>query len=461
LGDISIDAIMEDGDLNLQFTVAALSASISVVALFFLLGIISGLVFARTITGPWQRLNILQENTIRRFVPQGFLRLINCTRVTDVQLGTHVEKNVAMLLVEIKDFDQITANMNPKEVLHLLNNFLNHICPIVRRHNGFVDRYNYDGFSALFKSSRDVTNASLEVQSGATSFNQIYSNLPTLRLGISIHASHVLIGTIGENERMDGAILSREARLNSHLQSLNDKLKAPIIVTRQVLPNTRPENCRSLGETIDKYHRRIEIFEIFSDPVKKKTRELFDAAVKEFINYSYYNARKIFSEVQIQDETDQVAKVYKDLCSGVIEKCESQIEQLDVEKVLAIPTLEEKFEQHCRKELSTENLRVYKLVNEYRQINDLNQRRVFVESLYRQFLSVDSESEVNVTDTAKRNIKVRLDENVACTNVMLDELQREMKANMHDTLSRFKHAEACRESYLANMVATMHLKPLL
>jgi hypothetical protein len=47
--------------------------SVVVVALFFIISLVGSIVISYTIIGPWRRLNVIQEQAISKFVPQGFL----------------------------------------------------------------------------------------------------------------------------------------------------------------------------------------------------------------------------------------------------------------------------------------------------------------------------------------------------------------------------------------------------
>jgi hypothetical protein len=117
----------------------------------FIVGTILALVMARTIVGPWRRLSKLQEATIRKFVPKEFMKLLNVSSITDMVLGKHVERDITMLQVEMKN---MSTQKSPAETLRTLNDFLSTICPLVRKNGGFVDRYTGDGFTALFRTGK-------------------------------------------------------------------------------------------------------------------------------------------------------------------------------------------------------------------------------------------------------------------------------------------------------------------
>lgn len=52
------------------------------------------------IVGPWLRLNVQQEQVIRKFVPTEFLNKIQCERITNVKLGlSKQEKNLVCNII--------------------------------------------------------------------------------------------------------------------------------------------------------------------------------------------------------------------------------------------------------------------------------------------------------------------------------------------------------------------------
>ena len=82
-----------------SFSKATASIIVVCIAVFliWLAALGSAYLFSRAITGPWKRLIKVQEGTIKKFVPKGFLRILKCYRLSDLTLPHAM---VRVLLIE-------------------------------------------------------------------------------------------------------------------------------------------------------------------------------------------------------------------------------------------------------------------------------------------------------------------------------------------------------------------------
>ena len=100
-----------------------------------------------------------------RFVPRQFLEYLGKESIADIQLGDQVQKEMAVLFTDIRDFTSISEQMTPKENFNFLNNYLGYMEPVIRNNNGFVDKYIGDSIMALFPdNTEDAINAAIEMR---------------------------------------------------------------------------------------------------------------------------------------------------------------------------------------------------------------------------------------------------------------------------------------------------------
>jgi class 3 adenylate cyclase len=451
----------EASDDNYKGALIALVVIVVLIIVMFILGMLIGLCFSKTITGPWQRVNKLQRSAIKKFVPAGFLKLLDCKSINDVQVGKHQSRNVAMVQVEIKDFDLMTKEMDSKTVLTMLNGFLSVSCPVVRENGGFIERYHFDGFSAVFKSKKAAINAAVGIQAAAEIFSSQNSNYPKIQPAICVHAAKVLVATVGEDERMDGVIASREARFTSQFLPLNGKIKSNIIASSDAASEKMP-NCRKLGVSLDRYGNEATLFEIFDEKeqVKKTTKNLFNEATKWFSQRKYYQALKSFLVVKDIDTSDQVVEAYIGMCNDVISECDKQVANLDVPDIMKSPILKEKLYDACKTEFSTENYDFLSKIIDFSNMTDPIEMRKFAIALYDKYCDINGDCAVNITETAKQIVKNRLDDpNYEVKKVLFDGLHKEMLLNLGDTSSRLQVTTEFKETYMEIM--TEGRKPML
>jgi two-component system sensor histidine kinase ChiS len=88
---------------------------------------------------------------------------------------------------------------------------LGKVSPAIRRNNGFIDKYIGDAVMALFpRSSSDGVRAAIDMQKEVNIYNQQRekNGLFPIAIGIGLHAGNLMLGTIGERERMESTVIA-------------------------------------------------------------------------------------------------------------------------------------------------------------------------------------------------------------------------------------------------------------
>lgn len=195
-----------------------------------------------------------------RFVPQEFLQMLNKPDISDIRLGDQVQRTMSVLFVDIRSFTTISEQLTPKENFDFLNDYLGFMEPLIRKHNGFVDKFIGDSIMALFsQSADDAVNAALEMHEQLQLFNQQMSlaGKPSIDTGAGIHTGMLMLGVVGGAGRMETTVISDSVNLASRLEGLTRRYNAYLIVS---------ESTKNLIQHAENYH-----FE-FLDEVQVKGR---------------------------------------------------------------------------------------------------------------------------------------------------------------------------------------------
>jgi adenylate cyclase len=254
---------------------------------------------------------LLTANTsFRRFVPQEFLKFLKRERISDVQLGDNVQLNMTVLFCDIRDFTSLSENMSPQENFLFLNSFLKRIGPVIRENGGFIDKYIGDGIMALFPGMPDsAVKAALEMQETLKIYNDHRNNsgYNNIKIGIGINTGSLMLGTIGENERMDSTVISDAVNLCSRIESITKEYGLNIALsedTYSLLSSKDDLEVRNIGKlTLKGKMKPVTIYEIFNGDQpemierKRESREEFEKAVALFSMGDYVNALAAFSSL--------------------------------------------------------------------------------------------------------------------------------------------------------------------
>ncbi len=283
-----------------------------------------------------------------RFVPREFLRFLEKESIVDVKLGDQVQKEMTVLFSDIRSFTSLSENMSPKENFNFINSYLKRVGPVIRNQNGFIDKYIGDAVMALFpESPSDAIKAAIAMQKQVSLYNthRQSSGYAPIAIGVGLHTGSLMLGTVGEEERMETTVISDAVNLASRLEGLTKLYGAGIVISEQTLSRLdEPQNynCRFLGRVRVKGKKApVAVFEVYDgDPLplielKRQTLAEFEEGVALYHQEKLAQAQEIFlSVLQINDQ-DKAARFY-------VERCE-QLETYGIsQRWEAIETLHEK-----------------------------------------------------------------------------------------------------------------------
>lgn len=262
-----------------------------------------------------------------RFVPRQFLNFLQKESITDARLGDSVQAKMTILFSDIRSFTSLSESMSPQENFNFINSYLRHVGPVIRQHNGFIDKYIGDAVMALFPDTPDdAVSAAIEMQKQVAIYNEYRQNseyMP-IAIGIGIHTGSMMLGIIGEEERMESTVIADAVNLASRLEQLTKLYGAGIIVSVQTLSqleDPQKYTCRFLDRVKVKGKQApVAVFEIYDgDPqplreLKTQTKTEFEQGVWFYYQEEFIAARQCFERVLQLNERDCAAHLYVERC---------------------------------------------------------------------------------------------------------------------------------------------------
>lgn len=217
---------------------AVLTGTFTLPIAFFIFILCQSLVLAIRFTNSFKRVaelsdDLLQTNTsYARFVPIEFSNFLNRGDITEVQLGDGKEAEMTVLFADIKGFTTLAEKMSPQETFAFINSALGKTGPLIRKYNGFIDKYIGDAIMAIFPSNpEDALRAAVEIQKSV----QGHGHFAQLQYGIGIHTGKLILGIIGEPERLESTVISDTVNIASRVEGLTRKYDFNIIVTEDLI----------------------------------------------------------------------------------------------------------------------------------------------------------------------------------------------------------------------------------
>ncbi|WP_445249586.1 response regulator [Microcoleus sp. OTE_8_concoct_300] len=258
-----------------------------------------------------------------RFVPHDFLRFLGHESIVDVRLGDQIQKEMTVLFSDIRSFTTISEAMTPQENFNFINSYLSRVSPAIRAHQGFIDKYIGDAIMALFpESADDAVCAAVEMQKQVIIYNQQrqLSNYPPITIGIGLHVGTLMLGTIGEQERMESTVIADAVNLASRLEGLTKVYGAGILVSESILERLGEREkymCRFVDRvTVKGKKSALSVFEIYdadteqSIELKQETATEFQRGLELYFEQNFTKAQRIFNKICERNPQDKLAEIY-------------------------------------------------------------------------------------------------------------------------------------------------------
>ncbi len=275
----------------------------------------------------------LYSSASNKFVPREFLEHLGRKTIADVRLGDHVQREMAVFFSDIREFTRMSEGMTPQQNFDFLNSYLKRATPIVRANHGFIDKYIGDAIMALFpREPADALRAGIELQRELVKYNQgrVKAGYEPVRIGIGLHCGELILGTIGEEERMQTTVIADAVNVAARIEGLTKVFKVSLLVGKPIVDKLKPGHgfkLRHLGAVKAKgKSRNVEIYECFdNDPAelidhKLNSNDLFANAVNQYREALFISAGKTFQRVAELNPNDTVAAHYRDSCSLAVMK---------------------------------------------------------------------------------------------------------------------------------------------
>ncbi|MEC8052750.1 MAG: 7TM diverse intracellular signaling domain-containing protein [Myxococcota bacterium] len=174
----------------------------------------------------------------QRFVPHEFLEFLGREDISEVQLGDSVSSEMTVLFSDIRSFTSLSEGMNPQENFEFVNDYLQVVTPVIYRHGGFVDKYIGDAVMALFHGDpRQACACALEIEADLKRYNQarVADGEKPIYSGIGIHTGSVMLGTVGDTQRLQTTVISDAVNLASRIEGLTKQYGHTILLSEAVV----------------------------------------------------------------------------------------------------------------------------------------------------------------------------------------------------------------------------------
>lgn len=267
-----------------------------------------------------------------RFVPTEFIESIGRSKITEVQLGDKIEKELTVVFTDIRNFTSRSENMTPLQAFNFVESYVELMGPIIQHNGGFINQYLGDGVMAIFQNSpENALFACIEMHAALENFNTdlINKGEAPVEIGMGLHTGPSVMGIIGDEDRLDAAMISDTVNTAARMEGKTKQFGVKILISeesRKRLKNPELYQLRHIGDvTVKGKSKPIDIYECFNcddqEIVRQKMNflDVFDEAVELYFNENYALALDKFVSIQQSIPNDEVSRSFIEECGKKLE----------------------------------------------------------------------------------------------------------------------------------------------
>jgi adenylate cyclase len=217
---------------------------------------------------------VIERQALERFLSSSIVERI-LANPDQVHLGGE-NQTATILFADIRGFTHMSENMQPQEVVELLNEYFTLMTDLIFENGGTLDKYLGDGIMALFgapiakpdDAARAVKTA-VEMQQALARLNSSWEarGRRSWTMGLGVNTGPVTAGNIGSARRMDYTVIGDAVNLSSRLCA--NAAGAQILIsdsTFQLLDGSYPARRLDPIQVKGK-ETPVEVFEILWDDI--------------------------------------------------------------------------------------------------------------------------------------------------------------------------------------------------
>lgn len=146
---------------------------------------------------------------------------------------------LTIMFIDIRGFSSLSEKHSAEEVSELLNNYFAEIIPVIKKHNGIINKFIGDALLIIFQGKTPYIHARNAVMAGKAILKRIkiYQSLQEaqgkekITAGIGVNTGEVFTGYIGTEDRCDYTVIGDTVNIASRIEAVNSLYKTDFLIT--------------------------------------------------------------------------------------------------------------------------------------------------------------------------------------------------------------------------------------
>lgn len=248
----------------------------------------------------------------------------------DIVLGGEL-REITALFSDIEGFTGIAEQMQPQELISLLNEYLTHMSSEIGARAGVLDKFVGDAIVAFWGAPIDevfhaqqAVYCALGMQQTLRALRTEWSgrNLPVLKMRIGISTGKAIVGNIGSVDRLDYTMIGDTVNLAARLEGANKYYGSEILVSEHTYAHIKDVFlCRELDRVrVQGKRQSVSVYEVIAEKAAATPEQLamcgaFSTALEAYRAGEWDRAKPVFARLAGGCQ-DGVSKLYLERLSA-------------------------------------------------------------------------------------------------------------------------------------------------
>ncbi len=269
-----------------------------------------------------QKWHKIRAYKLSRYLPPTVWQAIN--RGDDKNLQAE-RKRITVFFSDIKDFSQLSEEIEAEALTELLNHYLTEMSKIVAHYGGTIDKFMGDGVMVLFGDSNskgvkdDATRCvamAIAMKKKIKSMQQEWFNQgikKPLQVRMGINTGYCTVGTFGTSNHLDYTVLGTQVNLASRLESAAEPDE--ILISHETWSLVKDTiMCRDKGEIhVKGFSLPVKVYQV-ADLRKEmgKNQSYFEDRAEGFSMYLDLDKVRNYDKQKVIESLEKAAERLKD-----------------------------------------------------------------------------------------------------------------------------------------------------
>ena len=215
-------------------------------------------------------------------------------------------RELCFLFTDIRGFTSLCEGKQPKDVVEILNHYLDIETEIILNNGGDVDKFVGDEMMAFFagpKKEYNACKAAMEIRAAMRAQQELAlaDGSDYISMGIGINTGKVVFGSVGARSRMDFTSIGDTVNLAARLEGANKAYGSKAIITEAVYSKLKDTFvCRELDFIkVKGKNEPVRIYEILQTKAAAtdklfEIKDLFEKGLNAYRKQSWDKAESMF-----------------------------------------------------------------------------------------------------------------------------------------------------------------------